>query len=161
MAFDATFYATIALLILLGAFVWIKVPAKLNGALDSRAQRIRTELDEARKLREEAQLLLADYQRKRKEAEAEAAQVLESAKAEAERITAAAHADIEEMIARRTKTAEAKIAQAESQAVAEVRARAADVAIAAATDILKAKVTGPLADTLLDQGIEAAKARLN
>ncbi len=161
MHFDATFFALVALLILFAGFIYIKVPGKVAGYLDDRSSNIRRELDEARRLREEAQTVLAEYQRKRREAEAEAQAVLETARSEAERITAEAHAAIEDMIARRTKTAEQKIAQAETQAIADVRSVAADVAVAAAAQVLKTRIGGAAADTLIDEGIQAAKARLN
>ncbi|SHO60102.1 F-type H+-transporting ATPase subunit b [Pseudoxanthobacter soli DSM 19599] len=161
MHFDATFFALVALVILFAGFIYIKVPGKVAGYLDERSSNIRRELDEARRLREEAQTVLAEYQRKRREAEAEAQAVLETARSEAERITAEAHAAIEDMIARRTKTAEQKIAQAETQAIADVRSVAADVAVAAAAQVLKTRIGGAAADTLINEGIQAAKARLN
>lgn len=158
---DATFWATVALAIFIAALVYLKIPGKLTGALDSRADRIRRELDEARRLREEAQSILADYQRKRREAEAEAESILALAQAEADRMTREASTALEEMIVRRTAAAEAKIAQAEGQAIAAVRARATDVAIAAAEVLLSAKVKGEVADRLVADGIETAKQRLN
>lgn len=161
MHLDATFFAFVALVILIAGFIYIKLPAKVTGYLDGRADSIRRELEEARRLREEAQAVLAEYQRKRREAEAEAQSVLDSAQAEAARITAAANEEIADMIARRTKAAEIKIAQAETQAIAEVRSLAADVAVAAAGKILASHVTGNAADSLIADGIRAAKERLN
>ncbi|WP_334177157.1 ATP F0F1 synthase subunit B [Pseudoxanthobacter sp.] len=161
MHFDATFYAFVALVILLAGFVYIKLPGKVTGYLDDRATNIRRELEEARRLREEAQSVLAEYQRKRREAEAEAQSVLDSAQAEAARITAAANVEIADMIARRTKAAEIKIAQAETQAIAEVRSLAADVAVAAAGKVLAGRVSGAAADTLIADGIRVAKEHLN
>ncbi|AXS39527.1 F0F1 ATP synthase subunit B [Breoghania sp. L-A4] len=158
---DATFFALVALILFFGVIVWAKVPGKITGALDSRADAIRDELDEARRLREEAQSLLADYQRKRQEAEGEAEAIIAEAKREAEILTAETNAALEEMIARRTKAAESKIAQAESQAIAEVRARAADVAVLAAEKILTAKVTDAAADKLIADGIAEIKGALN
>lgn len=158
---DATFFALVALILFFGVIVWAKVPGKITGALDGRADAIRNELDEARRLREEAQSLLADYQRKRQEAEGEAEAIIAEAKREAEILTAETNTALEEMIARRTKAAESKIAQAESQAIAEVRARAADVAVSAAEKILVAKVTDAAADTLIADGIKQVKGALN
>jgi len=158
---DATFWALVGLILFFAIVVYLKVPGKLTAALDTRSARIRQELDEARRLREEAQAVLAEYQRKRKEAEAEAETILASAKLEAERMTTEAGEALDEMIARRTATAESKIAQAEAQAVAEVRARAAEVAVAAAKVILEDKVRGAVAGQLLDEGIATVKARLN
>lgn len=158
---DATFWAFVALVIFLAVVLYLKVPTKMTAGLDSRADRIRRELDDARRLREEAQAVLAEYQRKRREAEEEASSILAVAKAEAERMTVEAGEALEEMIRRRTAAAETKIAMAESQAVAEVRARAADVAIAAARIVLEGKVVGGIADRLIEDGISAAKTRLN
>ena len=158
---DATFWALVALLILVAGLLWMKLPGKVVALLDARAERVRKELDEARRLREEAQAVLAEYQRKRREAEAEAEQILAVAKAEADRMTAEAKEALAEMVARRTAAAEAKIAQAEGQAVAEVKARAADVAIAAARLLLQEKVKGEVAGRLIDDGIAAARTRLN
>lgn len=158
---DATFWATVALVIFVAVLIRLKLPGKAGGMLDERAERIRKELDEARRLREEAQAVLAEYQRKRREAEVEAEQILAVAKAEADRMTTEANEALAEMISRRTATAEAKIAQAEGQAVAQVKARAADVAIAAARLILEDKVKGAVAGRLVDDGIAAARARLN
>ena len=158
---DATFWALVALILFFVVIAWYKVPAMITKSLDDRAAKIRDELNEARRLREEAQSLLADYQRKRREAEGEAESIVAEAKDEAERLTHETNAALEDMIVRRTKAAEAKIAQAESQAIAEVRARAADVAISAAEKILAKKVTGKVADKLLDKSIKDVKARLN
>jgi F-type H+-transporting ATPase subunit b len=158
---DATFWATVALVLFIALIVYLKVPGKVGSSLDERANRIRRELDEAKRLRQEAEAVLAEYQRKRREAEAEAAQILTLAKADAERMTVEANAALEEMIRRRTAAAEAKIAQAEGQAVAAVKARATDVAIAAARHVLADKVKGGVADRLVEDGIATAKARLN
>ena len=118
-------------------------------ALDGRAARIKAELDEARRLRDEAQALLAEYQRKRGEAEQEAEAIVAGARDEAERLAAEAKTKVEEFVARRTKMAETKIAQAEAQAVADVRAAAADAAVAAAEKILSETVKGKVADDLI------------
>ena len=96
-----------------------------------------------------------------REAEEEAEQIVADAKAEAERMTEEANAKLEDMIARRTKSAEDKITQAQNQAVAEVRARAADLAIAASERVLLQKVKGPVADELLAKSMANLKGRLN
>ncbi len=140
--------------------LYFKVPAKATAALDARAHRIRAELEEAQKLREEAQSLLAEYQRKRREAEKEAEDIVSQAKEEADRLKVEARRQLEEMIARRTRMAELKIAQAEEQAVADVRAAATDAAISAAGQILADKVTGKAASTLVADSIEQVKQRL-
>jgi F-type H+-transporting ATPase subunit b len=108
---DATFWATVALLIFLAIVIYYKVPGMIAGQLDQRAAKIQNELDEARRLREEAQQLLADYQRKRKEAEAEAQGIVDAAKREAKALAADAKVKTEEYVARRTAFAEQKIAR--------------------------------------------------
>ncbi|MBB4305638.1 F-type H+-transporting ATPase subunit b [Rhodobium orientis] len=158
---DATFWALVALILFFIVIFWVKVPGKIGASLDARAERIQKELDEARRLREEAQALLADYQRKRREAEQEAEDIIAEAKAEAERLTAVTNKSLEEMIERRTKSAEVKITQAEAQAVAAVRARAADVAIAAAEQILAEKVSGDAAKQMIETSIKDVAANLN
>ncbi|WP_150524450.1 F0F1 ATP synthase subunit B [Roseibium sediminis] len=158
---DATFWALIGLVLFIALIAYLKVPGKIGGALDKRADDIRDELEEARRLREEAQALLSDYQRKRHEAEEEAANIVAEATAEAERLTVETNKALEEMIARRTKAAEDKIAQAESQAVKEVRSKAADIAVRAAEDILSSKIKDKVADDILAKSIDQVKANLN
>ncbi|MCT7373622.1 F0F1 ATP synthase subunit B [Chelativorans salis] len=158
---DATFWALIALIIFLALLAYLKVPAMLNGTLDKRAERIKNELDGARALREEAQQLLAEYQRKRKEAEQEAEEMVAAAKREAKIIVAEAKTKTEEYVTRRTALAEQKIAQAEQDAVNEVRARAVDVAVAAASSILADKVDGKVSGALFDNSLKEVKSKLN
>jgi F-type H+-transporting ATPase subunit b len=154
-------WVAIGFVIFLGILVYVGVPGMLTKALDDRAKRVQAELDEARRLKDEAQKLLAEYQSKQKKAEAEAAGIIEGAKAEAERIAAEAKGKMEEFVARRTKMAETKIAQAEAQAVADVRAAAADAAVAAAEKILTDTVKGKVADDLIARGIGDVKSKLN
>jgi len=130
-------------------------------SLDSRQARIRSELDEASKLRQEAQALLAEFERKGHEAENEAAAIIAGAKAEAERLAAEAKTKAEEFVTRRTKMAEAKIAQAESQALADVRSAAAEAAVTAAEKILAVATKGKVAEDLLLRGIEDIKQKFN
>jgi F-type H+-transporting ATPase subunit b len=132
----ATVWATIALVIFIALCIYLKVPGMVSGALDKRAERIRNELEEAKRLREEAQALLAEYQKKRKEAEQEAAEIVEIAKREAVALADEAKRKTEDYVARRTTMAEQKIAQAERDAVSEVRARAVDLAVEAARKVL-------------------------
>jgi F-type H+-transporting ATPase subunit b len=157
----ATFYAFVALVIFLAAMVYLGVHKQILGALDKRGEKIAAELAEAVRIREEAQALLADYGRKSREAEAEAQAIIASAKAEAIHLTEETAKSLQDLIARRTKSAEAKIAQAETQAIAAVRSRAADVAIAAAESILKAKTTGEIASDLMSRSIADVGAKLN
>jgi F-type H+-transporting ATPase subunit b len=138
---DSTFWATVGLFIFVGLLVYFGVPKMISRSLDERANRISNELDEARKLREEAQQLLAEYQRKRKEAEQEAQDIVAAAKREAEAISQEAKVRTADYVERRTQLAEQKIAQAERDAVNEVRARAVDIAVSAAGALLSKEVT--------------------
>jgi len=130
-------------------------------ALDHRRDRIKSELDDARRLKDEAAKLLADYKARQASAEREAQDIVTAAKAEAERIAAEAKTKMEDFVARRTKTAEGKIALAEAQAIADVRAAAANAAVAAATSIMAGSVKGEVADDLLSKGIAEVRAKLN
>ena len=159
--FEAEFWVAVAFLIFIGILVYVGVPTMLTRALDDRARRVQTELDEARRLKEEAEKLLAEYQAKQRQAEVEAADIIEGAKSEAERIASEAHTRMEEFVARRTKMAETKIAQAEAQAVADVRAAAAEAAVTAAEKILTESVKGKVADDLIARGISDVKSKLN
>lgn len=161
MHFDATFWAFAALVIFCGIVIWQKVPAMIGSMLDERAADITKELDDARRMREEAQSLLAEYQRKRKNAEAEAQDIVTQAKAEAERLTAETAQSLEDMIERRTKAADTKIQQAEAQAVAEVRAVAADVAVSAAEKVLGKAAQDGASAKLMDEAIAEVKDRLS
>ena len=154
-------WVAIAFVILMGLFAYVGVHRTVLKALDTRSERIKAELDEARRLKDEAAKLLADYKARRATAETEAADIIASAKAEAERIAAEAKVKMEDFVARRTKSAESKIALAEAQAVADVRAAAADAAIQAASSILSKSVKGDLADDLLAKGIAEVRQKLN
>lgn len=154
-------WVAIAFVAFLGVLVYAGVHKKITEALDNRKNRIAAELDEARRLRSEAEALLAEYKRRQQDAEREAASILTEAKAEAERIAAEARTRMEDFIARRTKMAETKISQAEAQALADVRIAAADAAIAAAGQILTQSAKGPAADKLIAQGIADLRSKLN
>ena len=160
MELDATFWAFIALLIFFGIVIYFKVPGLVTRALDARIAKIEADLDEAKRLREEAQALLAEYERKRKAAESEAEEIVAAAKDEAERMTAEAEEALQDMVARRTKAVEDKIAQAEAQALSEVRARSADIAIEAARLLLADQVKQS-GGSLVDQSIKDVANRLN
>jgi F-type H+-transporting ATPase subunit b len=159
--FDAEFWVTIAFLIFLGVLAKMGVHRMILDALDARGARIKAELDEARRVRDEAQALLAAYQRKRQDADREADAIVVAAQQEAERLAAEAKAKVEEFVARRTKMAESKIAQAEAQALADVRAAAADAAVGAAERILAETAKGKVGDGLVARGIRDLKAKLN
>lgn len=158
---DATFWALVGLILFLALLGYMGVHKTMAKALDDRSDKIRDELDEARRLREEAQELLAEYQRKRKEAEQEASDIVAAAKREAIALEKDAEEKTTEFVARRTALAEQKISQAQSQAVAEVRASAVDIAVAAAGKIIDSKVTGATADKLIKDSIAEVKSRLN
>jgi F-type H+-transporting ATPase subunit b len=158
---DAEFWVAASFFIFLGILLYVGVHKKVIEALDHRRDRIKAELDEARRLREEAQTLLAHYQQKQKDAENEAQAILTNAKADAERMMLEAEAKMSEFVARRTKMAENKIAQAEAQALADVRAAAADAAVGAAEKILREAAKGKVAEDLLARGIEDVKNKLN
>lgn len=158
---EAEVWVAVAFVILMGLMYYLRVHVTVINALDQRQTRIKAELDEAKRLRDEAQSLLEAYQQKRREAETEAEAILASARAEAERIAQEAAAKLEEFIARRTRMAETKIAQAEVQALADVRAAAADAAVSAAEKILVQSARNNVADTLIAKGIDEVKKKLN
>jgi F-type H+-transporting ATPase subunit b len=158
---EPEFWVAVAFVIFVGVLIYVGAHRKIIDALDQRSARIKAELDEARRLRDEAQALLAEYQRKQGEAEREAEAIIAEARAEAERVAAEARGKMEEFVARRTKLAETKIGQAEAQAMADVRAAAADAAVAAAEKILRETAKGKVADDLVARGIADVKAKLN
>jgi len=155
------FWVAVAFVILMAVFAYVGVHRTVLTALDHRSERIKAELDDARRLKEEAAKLLAEYKARHAKAEAEAQDIIASAKAEAERIASEAKAKMEDFVVRRTKTAEGKIALAEAQALADVRAAAANAAVTAASTILSQTVQGSVADDLLAKGIAEVKAKLN
>ena len=158
---EPEFWVAVAFFIFVGILIYVGVPKILINSLDERGKRVQAELDEARRLKEEAQKLLAEYQAKQRQADEEAAAIVAGAKAEAERFAAEAKAKMEEFVARRSKMAETKIAQAEAQAVADVRAAAAEAAVTAAEKILTDSVKGKVADDLIARGIGDVKSKLN
>jgi F-type H+-transporting ATPase subunit b len=155
------FWVLIAFLCFCAMLLWAKVPSLIGKSLDDRAEAIRKELDEAQRLRKEAEQLLADYQRKAREAESEAKSIIETANREAEALAAQAKKSLAESLERRTKMAEEKIARAEAQAVSEVRSTAVDVAVRAAEKVLASKAAGGAGAGLIDESIKALKAKLN
>lgn len=155
------YWVLIAFLIFVGILWKANVHGLIAKALDDRADQIRKELDEARRLREEAQTLLSDYQRKQRDAESEAKSIIDNARREAEVLAADTRKALSEQLERRTRQAEEKIARAEAQAVTEVRMSAIDGALAAAQKILASKASGSLSGTLIDASIADLKAKLN
>jgi F-type H+-transporting ATPase subunit b len=158
---EPEFWVAVAFVILMGLFAYMGVHRTILTTLDHRSERIRSELEDAQRLKQDAAKLLAEYQARRATAEREAADIVASAKSEAERIAAEAKAKMEDFVARRTKTAENKIALAEAQALADVRAAAADAAVAAASTILSRTVKGEVAEDMLAKGITEAREKLN
>ncbi|MCJ2037737.1 ATP F0F1 synthase subunit B [Methylobacterium sp. J-059] len=156
----AEFWVAVAFLVFM-AIVW-----KVGGfgimtkGLDGRAVRVRHELDEAKRLREEAAAVLADYKRRRAEAEREAETIIASARDEAERAAAEGRQRLDDFIARRTKSAETKIAQAEAKAQAEVRAAAADAAVKVSETILRERMQGEAAQALLRSSLGEIRTRM-
>lgn len=159
--FDATFFAFVALVIFLGILARMKVPALLTKGLDDRSARIARELDEAQKLREEAEALIAEYRRKAGEAATEASSIVEQAKAEAEAFAKESRRKMAEMLERRTASAEQKIAQAEATAIKEVRSVATDLAVTAAANLIAADSASAAAVKLVDASIAGISDRLN
>jgi F-type H+-transporting ATPase subunit b len=160
IGFDATLVATAALVLFIALMIYLKVPGMITKGLDGRIKAIETELAEAERLRLEAKFLLEEYESKRQAAAKEAEGIVAAAREEAFRLTAEAKTSLEALVARRTKAVEDKIAQAESQAIAEVRARAADVAVEAAR-VLLTKQMASKGDALVDQAIKDVGAKLN
>ena len=156
---DAEFWMLVAAVVFVVA-VWRPASRMITGGLDARAARIRAELDEARRLREEAERVLAEYRAKEQQAKAEAEAIVAHAKAEAERIAAQSARDLELAVGRRQRMAEERIAQAEAKALDEVRATAIDVAITAARDVIAAEIDERRGSALLDAAIVALPQRL-
>jgi len=158
---EPEFWVAVAFVILMGVFAYFGIHRTVLTTLDHRSARIKAELDDARRLKEEAAKLLAEYQARSASAEREAQDIIAGAKADAERIAAEAKLKTEDFVARRTRTAESKIALAEAQAVADVRAAAADAAVSAASAILLQSVKGDVANDLLSRGIAEVREKLN
>ncbi|HMA14742.1 MAG: F0F1 ATP synthase subunit B [Bacteroidota bacterium] len=157
---DPTFWVAVAFVVFAALMVW-KVRRPMLDALDARAERIRTELDEAQRLREEAQKALAEYKRKQRDAAKEAEDLLANARHEAELLRRQAAEDLKETLARREKAAIEKIAQAEAQALQEVRAQAVDIAIAATAKLLSENVDPQRDQSIVDQAIKDLGRKLH
>ena len=161
MLHDPTFWVAVAFVVFVGFTIYLKVPGMLTKLLDERAAKIAKDLDEAKRLREEAERLFADYDAKSKAAQQEAQAIIAQARAQAERETKAAEAALAQALERRTKAAEAKVAQAEAQAVAEVRTAAIEVAIAAARRVVAESLSPGDANRLVDTSIGDLGRQLN
>ena len=158
---DSTLWVLIGFLIVVGIFLWQKVPSLIGAKLASRADEISNQLDEARSLREDAQKLLADYQKRQREAEAEAQAIIEQAKDDAKNMANEARAKLDEQLARRKKSAADRIARAEAQAINEMRSKTADMAVAAAREIIAGRVDDRSQSALIDKAISDVRGRLN
>jgi F-type H+-transporting ATPase subunit b len=161
MEFGAEFYVTMAFLVLLCAFGYLGVHRMLFASLDARGKAIADELAQAAKLREEATALLASFERRAAEAEASAAAIIADARIQAEQLAKETAERMADFVARRTKQAEAKIAMAEAQASADVRAAAADHAVRAAELMLRDQTQGAVGAELVTREISGLKDRLN
>ena len=161
MEFDAEFYVTLGFIVFLCLLGYLGVHRMVLSSLDARGKAIADELAQAAKLRDEATALLASFERKAAEAEANAAAIIADARAQAEQLAKETAERMTEFIARRTKQAEAKIAMAEAQAAADVRAAAADHAVKAAEVVLRDQTQGAAGAELVAREISGLKSRLN
>lgn len=158
---NTDFVVTLGFLLFIGVLLYFKVPTLLNGMLDKRADGIRSELDEARALREEAQTLLASYERKQREVKEQSERIVAHAREEAEIAAKQAKADIEKSMARRMAAATDQIASAEAAAITEVRNTAVNVAVKAARDVIAKQMTAKDANKLIDDAISEVGQKLH
>jgi F-type H+-transporting ATPase subunit b len=161
MLSNPTFWVAVSFVIFMGIVVKAGAVKSITEALDARGRKIADDLAEAKRLRAEAEALLAEYEGKRKAAEREAAEIVATAKTDAERMAKDAEAKLADFIARRTKAVEVKIAQAEAQATADVKAAAADAAAAAAEQILRGAMSGKAGADAIAAGLADVRKRLN
>ncbi|MDF1669466.1 MAG: F0F1 ATP synthase subunit B [Roseovarius sp.] len=158
---NTNFVVLISFLLFVAVLLYLKVPSMLGGLLDKRAEGIQSELNEARALREEAQTLLASYERKQKEVQEKADRIVAHAKEEASEAAELAKADLKASIARRLQAAEDQIASAEQGAVKEVRDQAVTIAVAAARDLIAKQMTATDGNKLIDAAIADVDAKLH
>lgn len=158
---NTDFIVAIAFILFIGVLFYFKVPGMLSKMLDDRAGGIQSELDEARALRDDAQALLASYERKHKEVQEQADKIVAQAKVDAEAAADQARADLERSIERRVASAEDQIASAQSAAIKEVRDQAVSVAIAAARDVIAKQMTAADANKLVDEAIAQVDTTLH
>ncbi|MED5323174.1 MAG: ATP F0F1 synthase subunit B [Pseudomonadota bacterium] len=158
--FDESFFVALAFAAVIAAFLYLKLPQRLLAALDAKSAEIANELDEARRLREEAEALLADYETRRKSAEQQAEEIVTEARETAQRLAEEACVAMQVQLARRTQQAESKIARAEEQLVGEVRAAITRLAVDAAAHLIETGMSAQQANTLIEQNISELKDRL-
>ena len=159
--FEPEFWVAVSFFLFVGGMLYLGVHKKLAAVLDARAAAIAKELEEAKRLREEAAKVLADYRRKQGDVAKETKGIIDLASREAEILAAETRRTMREQFDRRMKLAEDKIARAEAEALREVRAAAAEAAVTAARTVIAAKLTPEGADKLVSQGIDALKGKLN
>lgn len=158
--FDESFFVALAFATVVAAFLYLKLPQRLLAALDAKSAEIANELEQARKLREEAQALLADYETRRKSAEQQAEVILTEARETAQRLAEESRTAMQAQLERRTLQAEIKIARAEEQLVGEVRAAITQLAVDAAAHLIETGMSAPQANALIEQNISELKDRL-
>ncbi len=158
---NTDFVVLLGFIVFLGILFYFKVPGMLGGMLDKRAETIKAELDEAKALREEAQTILASYERKQKEVAEQSERIIANAKKEAEAAATQAKADLKVSIERRLTAADEQIASAEAAAVKQVRDSAVGIAIAAAADVVASKSAAADQDQLIEDSIAEVKAKLH
>lgn len=158
---DTSFWVLIAFAIVIGIFWKAGLHKMIVSGLDKRGQKIADEINEARKMREEAQELLAQYQRRQREAEGEAQAIIDQAKRDAKRMAEEARVKLAEQMERRTKAAEEKIARAEAQAISEVRGQTADLAIEAAREIIRERMDSGAQTAFVDKAISGLRNKIN
>ena len=156
---DATNIAFLAFALFFGVLIWLKVPQAILSALDARSQAIAKELHDARRMREEAEKLLADYQAKRAQAEAEAKTIVDTAKEQAAAVAEETRQSMMAAMARREKQVDDRIANAETKAVDEVRAAAAEAAIAAAERMIRERMNDDTQAALIEEGVGEMKRK--
>lgn len=159
--YNTDFVVLLGFLLFIAVLLYFKVPSLLMGMLDDRAKGIRSDLDEARAIREEAQSLLASYERKTREAKAQADDIVANARAEAEAAADQAKVDLEASVERRLASAEEQIESARAAAVKDVRDRAVAVATAAAGEVVAKQLSAAEADAMIDRSIETVEAKLH
>ncbi|MEH6738888.1 MAG: F0F1 ATP synthase subunit B [Sulfitobacter sp.] len=158
---NTDFVVLLAFLLFIAVLFYFKVPTLLGGMLDGRADGIKNEIEEARKLREDAQTLLASYERKQKEVQAQADRIVADAKAEAKAAGEQARVDLATSVERRLAAAEEQIGSAQAAAVKEVRDQAVVIAIAASRDIIGQQMTATDGNKLIDEGIALVGDKLH
>lgn len=158
---NTDFVVTLAFLLFIGVLFYFKVPSMIGGLLDKRAEGIRNDLNEAKALREDAQTLLASYERKQKEVQEQSARIVESAKEEAVLAAEVAKEELKASIARRLHAAEEQIASARSAAIKDVRDTAISVAVAAASDVIAKQMTAADGNSLIEAAIADVEAKLH